>query len=162
MRMFPMLAAVAMVAPAPLLAQANDPAAKAYVAKAGASDLYEIQSSQMIRQDTQNPQLRQYADMMITDHTKSTADVTAAARAAGMKPMRAKLDATGTRNLTALRRAKGEARDRLYVEQQKASHQMALQVHQDYAANGTVQPLKDAATAIVPVVQHHIEMIAPM
>jgi len=150
----------------PALAQAADPAAKAaaktYVTKAGAGDLYEIQSSQLVLTSTQDPKLRDYANMMVRDHTKSTADVKAAAQAAGMKAAQARLDGTGTRNMAALRRAKGTARDQLYLQQQKASHQTALQVQQDYAANGTVEPLKAAAGTIVPVVQHHVEMVDGM
>lgn len=156
------LAAPALIIAAPALAQAADPAAKTYVTKAGAGDLYEIQSSQLILIGTRDPKLRDYANMMIRDHTKSTADVRAAARSAGMKVSPAKLDATGTRNMAALRRAKGPARDQIYLQQQKASHQSALQVQQDYATNGTVEPLKAAAGAIVPVVQHHVEMVDGM
>ena len=162
MRAFPLFA-IATVMAVPAAAQmAPKTTPKAFVMKAGASDQYEIQSSQLLLQTTQNAQLRDYANMMITDHTKSTADVKAAAQQAGFTPAPPKLDAMGTRNIAALRRTKGTARDLLYVQQQKTSHQMALELHQGYAANGTSEPLKTAAAGIAPVVQHHIEMISSM
>lgn len=46
-----------------------------YVAVAGASDLYETRSSQIVRQSTTDPRVRSYADMMIADHARSTAAV---------------------------------------------------------------------------------------
>ena len=59
-------------------AQAPMPAST-YVMKAGAGDLYEKTSSQILLETTTNPKLKSFAQMMITDHTKSTEDVKAAA-----------------------------------------------------------------------------------
>ena len=59
-------------------------------------------------------------------------------------------------------KATGTERDALYVTQQKEAHQMALALHQGYAANGTSAPLKAAAAKIAPVVQSHIDMLNGM
>ena len=111
---------------------------------------------------TKNAKIRQYASMMIGDHTTSTNEVKAAAMKSHLRPAPPKLDAMGAANIAALRRARGTARDTLYLDQQRKSHQMALELQQSYAANGTAEPLKMAATKIVPVVQHHIEMLGAM
>ena len=50
-----------------------------YVKTAGAADLYERRSSQIVLQSTTDPRFRQFAQMMIMHHTKSTAEVKAAA-----------------------------------------------------------------------------------
>jgi len=157
------LIAAAVVA-APLAAiQAQTPmTGAAYVKAAGASDQYEIQSSKLVLQTTQNAELKAYANMMIGNHTKSTGDIKAAATGSGMTVPPPALDATGLRNVAALRVLRGTARDRLYVAQQRTSHQKALALHQGYAANGDVPALKNTAGMIVPVVQHHIEMLAAM
>jgi len=154
----------AAIAAAPIAAvHAQAPATPAtYVKMAGASDQYEIQSSRLLLQTTQNAQLRDYANMMIADHTKSTADVKAAAQAERMTVAPPRLDATGLRNVAALRATKGTLRDQLYVRQQKTSHQKALALHQGYAADGSAAALKTTAGQIVPVVQHHIEMLNGM
>jgi putative membrane protein len=55
-------------AAAPIAAAAVDqapPAGMDYVRMAGASDLYEIQSSQVLLQSSQNEELRRFAQMMI-------------------------------------------------------------------------------------------------
>lgn len=137
-------------------------AASTYVMKAGAGDQYEIQSSRLVLISTKNAKLRSFATMMVADHTKSTADVKAAAMRAGLHPAPPKLDAMGTKNVAALRAANETARDRLYVEQQKAAHQRALTLHQSYAQSGTVAPLKAVAGSVAPVVQAHNSELSAM
>jgi len=162
MKTLTLAAALAALPLTAVVAQMPVPAAPAYVKMAGAGDKYEIESSRMLLQTTKDAKLRSFAETMIAHHTKSTADVAAAARSAGMTPGMPMLDAEGTRNVAALRAARGTARDRLYVTQQKASHAKALALHQGYAADGDVPALKTAAGTIVPVVQGHIDMLATM
>ena len=147
--------AVAAVAQAPM-------AAPTYVMKAGAGDQYEIQSSRLLLASTKNAKLQSFASMMVADHTKSTADVKAAAMRAGLHPAPPKLDATGTKDVAALRATTGTARDRLYVEQQKAAHERALTLHQTSAQTGAAAPLKTIAASIAPVVEMHIGELSSM
>ncbi|WP_051007261.1 DUF4142 domain-containing protein [Sphingomonas sp. PAMC 26621] len=133
-----------------------------YVMKAGAGDLYEKQASTLVMTSTANPKLKKFAKEMVTDHANSTAAVKAAAMKAGMHPAAPKLTAKQSSDLAALRAATGTARDTLYIQQQKAAHQDALALHQDESSTGTAAPLKAAATKIVPVVQHHIDMLVAM
>ena len=137
-------------------------AASTYVMKAGAGDLYEKQSSQLVLATTANPKIKGFANMMIMDHTKSTMDVKRAAMAANVKVAPPKLDADGMKNVAALRAAKGSARDTLYVAQQKMAHQKALALHQGYADAGTVPSLRTVAAGIAPVVQAHITELQGM
>lgn len=138
------------------------PPAATYVSTAGASDLYEIRSSKLVLGSTQNPKLKTFAEMMVTDHTKSTADIKAAATASAVKPGIPQLPPKKMAEIAALTTAKGTTRDALYIRQQKAAHAEALALHKDYAATGDKEPLKAAATKIVPVVEHHASMLAGM
>lgn len=133
-----------------------------YIAKAGAGDLYEKTSSNIVLQSTQDPKIREFAQMMVSDHSKSTAEVKRAAAAGKLRAAPPKLNPEQSRMVAQLRAAKGADRDRLYVEQQKTAHQQALELHQSYAADGKTASLKTAAAGIVPVVQHHIEMLNGM
>jgi len=158
------LLTAAIVAAMPLTAaQALAPTTGAtFVAKAGAGDQYEIQSSKLVLQTTANPKLKEFANMMIKDHTNSTAEVKAAAAEAKLKVGPPHLDAMGAKNIAALRAAKGTARDRLYISQQKVAHEKALQLHTGYAAAGTVAPLKAVAAKVAPVVKTHIAELSAM
>jgi len=152
--------APAMVVAAPAAAQVMTPAD--YVATAGASDLYERTSSQIVLESTADPKVRSFAQMMIAQHGKSTADVKAAAARSRVKAPPPSLNPLQTELVAQLRSEAGPARDMAYVAQQKASHNQALTVQQAYAADGTAPALKAAAGAIVPVVQQHIEMLKSM
>src|SRR5690349_8289734 len=57
-----------------------------YVVMASASDLFEIQSSQIALSKAQRPETRQFAQMLITHHTRTSAGLTAAAAASGLNP----------------------------------------------------------------------------
>ncbi|WP_420139046.1 DUF4142 domain-containing protein [Sphingomonas sp.] len=153
--------AVLAAATAMLLAGAVQaaPPTSVYLKKAGASDLYEKTSSQIVLNSTRNPEVRRFASMMVTDHTKSTAMVTSAARRSGVRPGAPMLDPMQRRMVAELRRADGRDRDRLYIDQQRQAHRQALQLQQDYAATGSAPALRRAAANIVPVVQHHIDML---
>jgi putative membrane protein len=133
-----------------------------YVAKAGASDVYETRSSKLVLATSKDPKVRTFANGMIADHAKSTAMVKAAAMKAGLKPKPPMLQPKQQTMLADLTAAKGPDRDKAYVSQQKAAHQEALALHSGYASAGSSAPLKMAAGKIAPVVQHHIEMLSSM
>jgi putative membrane protein len=132
-----------------------------YLMKAGASDLFERQSGQLLS-TSRNPGIARFAREMVRDHTNSTAMVKAAAVRSGLHPRPPVLDGDMSRDLAALRAARGRDRDRLYVMQQKKTHQDALMLQQGYAAAGDNPALRGAAGKIVPVVQHHIAMLDRM
>ncbi len=153
-------APLALVAASPAFAQAQSPGE--YVATAGASDLFERESSRILLQSTSKPDLRSFAQMMIKDHTKSTAMVKAAALKSKVKAGPPKLNPAQSEQIAQLKGEHGQARDALYISQQKASHNQALAVQQAYASGGTAPALRKAAAEIVPVVKHHIALLAKM
>lgn len=147
----------ALFAALPVAAHAETPSA--YVAAAGASDLFEQTSSKLVLQTTRDPKMRSFATMMVQDHAKSTGMVKAAPAKSGVKAGQPHLTADQQAKIASLTKASGTARDQLYWQQQRAAHDAALQLHQTYASTGTAAPLKAAAAQIVPVVKHHIEML---
>jgi putative membrane protein len=152
--------AAATLTAAPASAQVMAPAE--YVATAGASDLYETRSSQSVLRTTQDPKVRAFAQQMVADHATSTAQVKAAAAKSRVKAAPPKLTPLQTELIAELGAASGPARDAAYVAQQKSSHNQALAVQKAYAMEGGAPALKTAAGGIVPVVQHHIEMLKTM
>jgi putative membrane protein len=145
----------------PAIVMAAPMSDSAYVMKAGASDLFEIQSAQVMM-DSSDPKIHDFATMMVQDHTQSTADVKAAAMQSNVTVAPPKLMPKQARDLAALQKATGAKRDALYIKQQKMAHQEALTLHQGYATSGKSAPLQAVAAKIVPVVQHHIEMLGTM
>ena len=143
------------------IAAAAVPAAE-FVKKAGASDLYEEQSSKLVLASTKDPKIKSFANMMISDHMKTTSGVKAAVKKSGMTPKPPMLEPKQKEMITALKGKSGTARDALYVEQQKQSHQEALALMQDYSSTGDDPNLKQAATTAVPIVQSHVDKLSSM
>ena len=154
------LALSTLVVAAPAAAQVMTPAE--YVKTAGASDLYERQSSQIVLQSTQDPKIRSFAQQMLVDHAKSTADVKAAAAKSRVAAPPPALTPVQQELIAELQAESGPARDATYLAQQKASHNQALDVQKAYAAEGSAPALKMAAAKIVPVVQDHVAMLKTM
>ena len=152
--------AAAMTIAAPAFGQAMSPTE--YVKAAGAGDLYEITSSQTVLETTTDPKVKSFAQMMIKHHTKSTADVKAAAMKAKLRPAPPMLMPAQEEMVAQLKAESGPSRDQAYIAQQKAAHGQALAVQQAYASGGTSPPLKMAAAKIVPVVKTHIAMLKTM
>ena len=148
------------LAAAPAGAQVMAPAE--YVKTAGASDLNERQSSQIVLQTTQDPKVRQFAEQMIAEHTASTADVKAVAARSRVPVVPPALMPAQAELIAQLRAESGPARDATYLAQQKASHNQALDVQKAYAMDGTAPALKMAAGKIVSVVESHIAMLKAM
>src|SRR3954466_12767908 len=74
-------------APPAAVVDPNNPLfAPGYMAMAGSSDQFEIQSAQLAMQMSQNQGVRNLSNMLITDHTRSTQMVVAAAQSAGIPP----------------------------------------------------------------------------
>jgi putative membrane protein len=131
-------------------------AAMTYVAKAGAADLYEIQSSQLAVQRANRPQVRAFAQMLVADHTRSTQMVTDAARADGLSPPPPMLEPAQRTMIRQLERARPRDFDRTYLNQQVIAHQQALMLHRNEARGGT-GALRRVAGDAVPIVRRHLD-----
>jgi putative membrane protein len=137
-------------------------AAMPYVAMAGASDQYEIQSSQLALQQATSPAVKQFAQMMIQHHTQTTQQLMTAAQSAGLTPPPPQLMPMQARMIADLQGKTGASFDRTYIQQQTKAHQMALALHSTYARDGDTPALKQAAAAATPIVQQHLDQIRGM
>lgn len=131
-------------------------ATRSYVMRAGASDMYEIQSSEIALRRARNPQVREMAEMLIRDHRRTTAEVTQAAREDGV-PMRPPMLEPAQRNMIRQLERAGPAQfDRLYISQQVTAHGQALSLHRNYARGGDGRALRRVAASAVPIISGHL------
>lgn len=149
---------------APLLAQTPPPPPPAeamtqampYVMAAGASDQFEIQSSQIALTKSPNAATRRYAQMLITHHNRTTAATMKAAMRAHLQPTPPALDPGAAASIAELNAAAPADFDHVYFGQQVPAHQAALDLHQGYAAHGDQSPLRTSAQSAVPLVRQHL------
>lgn len=146
--------------PAPPVDINNPLMAPGYLSQAGSADQFEIQSGQLALQASQNPGVRNFANMIIADHQRSTQMLMAAAQSANVPAPPPALLPPQQAMLDQLRAAgSGPAFDQSFQQAQVMAHQQALQLHQNYAAQGDVPALRTAAGQIVPVVQMHLQQV---
>ncbi|ODP38246.1 DUF4142 domain-containing protein [Sphingomonas turrisvirgatae] len=128
---------------------------------AAASDMFELESSKLAQEKATTAPVKEFAAMMIKDHTTSTAKLKAAAGKAdpAITPAPA-MNAEQTANLEALRAASGAEFDTLYKQQQVAAHQKTLAALQGYASSGDVPSLKTFASETAPVVEGHLKHVS--
>jgi putative membrane protein len=129
-----------------------------FAATIAGSDMFEVESGKLAQANATNAKLKSFGGMLVTDHTKSTADLkTAAAAATPAIALPAVLPAELQTKLDALKAAKGAAFDTLFLEQQKEGHQKALDALNSYSSTGDVASLKAFAGKASPVVQRHLD-----
>ena len=156
-----LLGACAATAPPPPQAPMVDPNnplfAPAYLEMAASSDLFEIQSSQLALQMSQNPAVRNFANLLIAHHQAMSNNLMNAARSAGLNPPPPALMPRHQAMLDQLRAA-GPNFDMAFRDAQVAAHQEALMLHQNYASGGDVPALRTVAGAAVPIIQQHLSI----
>jgi len=134
-----------------------------FVSTIAGSDMYEIAAGKLAQSTATNADLKAFGGMLVTDHTKSTTDLkAAAAEASPAVTVPATMPAELQAKLDALKAAKGADFDTLFVEQQKEGHQKALDALKSYAVSGDQPSLKTFATNATPVVQGHLDKLNAM
>lgn len=147
--------AVSQMPPPPMSASMSQ--AIPYLFRAGESDVFEITTSQIALQKSRNPQVRQFASMLIDHHTRTTNLALAAAKSAGIMPPPPVLDADKRAQIGQLLAAAPANFDRTFLGQQVPAHEVALQLHTGYARSGDAAQLRRTAQGAVPIVQSHLQ-----
>ena len=146
-------------APPPPVDLNNPLMAPGFLAQAGSANQWEIESSQLALQMSTNPAVRNLANVIIADHTAMGQQVAAAAASAGLPPPPTALLPPQQSMLDQLRAAgSGPAFDMAYQQAQISAHQQAIQLMQNYAAQGDVAALRTVASQAIPVMQKHLSM----
>jgi putative membrane protein len=129
-----------------------------YMMMSASSDQFEIQSSQLALQASQNQAVRNYANLMIAHHQATTANLVSAAQSAGLTPPPPTLMPMHAQMLQQLQAAgTGAALDAAYKQLQIQSHTEALNLQTNYANGGDVPALRQVAASTAPIVQQHLQ-----
>jgi len=137
--------------------KADEMSSQDFANKAASSDMFEIQSSELALQKSQNADVKEFAEMMVQDHRRATEGLKAAAEQDGVT-VPADLDAKHAEQLQTLEDASAEEFDSVYVNAQVAGHEEALVLMTDYADAG-VGSLKSHAESAKPIIQKHLAHI---
>jgi putative membrane protein len=134
------------------------PTTQDFVKEAATSDMLEIAAAK-IAQDKGNAEEKKFAAQMITDHTKTTADIKALVSSGDVKAdLPSALDDSAQKKLDKLRDAKPADFAGDYDPMQVSAHKDAVSLFERYAKAGDNPKLKDWAGKTLPALQHHLDM----
>src|SRR6478752_3499319 len=126
--------------------------APGFLAQASSANQFEIQSSQLALQASQNAAVRNYANVIIADHTQLGQRVAAIGASAHVPPPQLGLLPADQATLDQLRAAgTGYSFDQAYQQVQISAHQNAIGLMQNYSASGDVPALRAAAGEAIPM-----------
>ena len=130
---------------------------KAFVTKALQGGLTEVQLGQLTLQKSENPQVKEFAQKMIDDHTRLGDQMKPIAKQLGVSvpDQPSKKD----RQLIAkMQSLSGPVYDQAYVKDMVKDHKQDLSEFQAEASNGQDPTVKDAANQGSKVISQHLQM----
>jgi putative membrane protein len=149
----------------PLLAQHKGGKGKAAAAEpmtdqqfvdfAGQTDMLEANLGQLAATNASAQAVKDYAQMLVTDHTADYNQLTAAAGKANATAPKG-LDEEHAKMASSLTSLKGAAFDHRYVTEMIAGHKKAIAIYTKEASDATSPDLKAYASAALPVLQKHL------
>jgi putative membrane protein len=128
-----------------------------FIKEAATSDMLEIEAAKIAHQKG-NADEKQFAQQMITDHTKTSNELKGMLQAGEKSALPTELDDTSRKKLDKLRNTKTEDFAAQYDPLQVSAHKDAVSLFERYAKGGEDPKLKDWAGKTLPILQHHLEM----
>src|SRR5690348_8296521 len=133
------------------------PDEQAFVSKAAKSDQAEISLSKLALERSSNPQIKQFAQEMVTDHSKSTSLLKPIAAKHNV-PLPAGPGPAPEAKYKMLEKKSGAAFDKAYMQVMVMDHENVLQAFQSEAGTVKDPKLKEFISTVQPIVAHHLEM----
>lgn len=135
--------------------------AQDFVNQAASGGLFEVQSSELALQKSQDANVQEFAKQMITDHTANNQELIATAQAEELT-VPTQISSPQAELMQTIQGAEGDAFDTAYVQAQTTAHETAVTLYQTYAQGGDNQALVAYAQKSLPALQQHLEHVQGM
>lgn len=122
----------------------------------------EIQTSQMALERSQNQEIRQYAQRMISEHTLANEDLAEQANQLGITLPAEPVDPLNQAIAARLSELSGTEFDQAYMGAQANAHLRAIALYRTQVAQGQTPELKAYAAELLPSIAEHYEMASEM
>ncbi len=126
-----------------------------FVTKAAQAGLAEVELGRLASQKAQSPEVKQFAEQMVNDHTQANQQLK---QAAGGMNIPEALDPEHQALKDKLSGLSGNDFDREYIKAQLKDHQEAISLFRSESDNGQGQ-LKSFAAATLPKIEDHARMV---
>lgn len=169
------LAGLAVILASPVLAQSATektgfnsvmgvaPKTEDFVTEAADSDMFEIESSKLALERSQDTPTKLFAQQMIADHTKTSEELKGMVSGGKVK---ATIPTTMSSQQQAmfddLKTLQGDDFTKMYRSDQEDVHEAAVDLFKRYGDEGENVELKAWAATTRPALEHHLQMAADM
>jgi len=128
-----------------------------FVKKAAEGGMLEVSLGQLALKNGESQEVKNYAKMMVDDHTKVNTELAALAK---KKKMEIPTQMASDKRMMSdsLASQSGNSFDMLYMNMMIASHEETIGLFQDQSTGGKDADLKKWAGAKLPALKHHLEM----
>lgn len=127
-----------------------------FVEMAASGGLFEVQSSELALERSTSDDVKAFAQMMITDHTKANEELAALATAKTLT-VPAEIAGPPAEHMAAVTAAEGDTFDAVYMEHQVQAHAETIELFQAQAASSNDADLAAFAEKTLPTLQMHAE-----
>lgn len=129
-----------------------------FATKAAVGGMAEVEFGKLALEKTSNPQIKDFANMMVLDHGKANEELMAIAKMKNIT-LPAALDDDHQKKMNELNSKTGSDFDKAYVEAMVDGHEKTLKLMENQAKDGKDADLKAFASKTAPVVQTHLNLI---
>jgi putative membrane protein len=136
------------------------PSTPDFVKEAAQSDMFEIQSSQLAEQKSDDAATKSFAQKMVTDHTKTTNDIKSMVSGGKLKGVELPTDMASSQKsmLDKLKGLNGKDFTKQYHSDQVSGHKDAVSLFDRYSKGGDNPDLKEWVNKTLPTLRDHLKM----
>jgi len=127
-----------------------------FAVEATSGSRMEVQLGQYATQNAGSAAVKQFGQMMVTDHTKADSMLTDIARVKGLVIPSAPGDAH-QKHIDELTKKKGAAFDKAYMDMMVDDHEEDIKKFEDEAKNGKNEDIRAFANQTLPVLRKHLD-----
>jgi putative membrane protein len=129
---------------------------RGFLQDAASDGLAEVLLGQLAQQRAASPEVRQFGERMVADHTKANDALKALAQARGLQ-LPDRPTAAQQRMHDGMAKLQGDVFDRLYMAHMAGDHRKAVSLFQKQAKSGDDAGLKSFAEQTLPTLQDHLK-----
>jgi putative membrane protein len=128
-----------------------------FVEEAAQGGMAEVQHGNLAAQRATNPQVKQFAQRMVQDHSKANDELKAVASARGIT-LPTTMDRKHHRAMEKLGKLSGAEFDREYMKHMVDDHKKDISLYEKQAKSGKDGDLKSFAAKTLPILQEHLTL----
>jgi putative membrane protein len=128
-----------------------------FVTTAAEDGQAEVELGKLAQQNASNPDVKQFGQRMVDDHSKANQELEGIATKLGMSPPKSPSSKQQS-DMKKFSKLTGEKFDREYADMMVKDHEKAVSLFEKESKSGDSAELKDFAAKTLPTLQEHLKM----